>query len=176
MNIIMIKLKYPGDFMDTDNERTWMINKLNRYKSSMKSRENDLLEQLSKYYKKDESEINGQYKVDGGFKDLEYDIYNNPYETYLVAQIKIVRALPLILNKHITCLKEGNDVDHVIESLEYEIYKIKKVVYSNIKEWEILLNHLSDYRRLEIEKNPKGPGDLIIKELFWIKEFEEGLK
>lgn len=162
--------------MPDDNERNWTIKKLNRYRSSMKSRENELLGKLSRYYHQDKSEIEGLYKVDGGFKDVEYDIYNNPYETYLVAQIKIVKALPSILDKHVDCLKEGRDLDLVLESLEYEIYKVKKGVYVNIKEWEILINHLSDYRLSEIEKNPKGPGDIIIKELCWIKKYEESLK
>jgi MerR family transcriptional regulator, copper efflux regulator len=111
----------------------------------------------------------------GEFKDIELDIYHNPLETYLIAQIRISNFLPIILDRHINYIKEGNDLNMVLESLEWEIYQLKKKVYVNIKEWDHLLNYLSDYRILEIENNPKGPGDLIIKDLIWIREYESKL-
>jgi MerR family transcriptional regulator, copper efflux regulator len=154
-----------------DNEKIWIIDKFKRYKSSLEIKEADLLEELSKY----QHSVNDDnlYEFKGEFKDLEYDIYNNPYETYLIAQIKMVKALPSLLDDHINCIEQGKDLDMVLDSLEFEIYKIKKDVYSNIKEWENLINHLSDARLVEIENNPKGPGDLIVKELCWIRNYEE---
>ncbi|MCE5215119.1 MAG: hypothetical protein LLF83_10430 [Methanobacterium sp.] len=157
-----------------DNERSLIIKKLKRYKSSVESKENSLMEELSLL----ESKVSirykdGLYEVEGEFKDLELDIYNNPYETYLLAQIKIVKVLPSLIDRHIICLKKGHDLDVVLESLEFEIYKIKKEAYVNIKEWEDLLKHLSDSLLMEIENNPKGPGDFIIKELCWIRDYEE---
>jgi bacterioferritin len=111
----------------------------------------------------------------GEFKDIELDIYHNPLETYLIAQIRISNLLPTVLDRYIHCIKEESDLDTVLESLEWEIYQLKKKVYINIKEWDNLLNHLSDHRILEIENNPKGPGDLIIKDLIWIREYENKL-
>jgi MerR family transcriptional regulator, copper efflux regulator len=67
-------------------------------------------------------------------------------------------------------------LDRVIESLEYEIYKVKKDVYMDMKEWEALLKYISEDRLFEIKENPKGPGDLLIKELAWIKEYEERIE
>lgn len=157
-----------------DNERRWMIKKLERYKTSLENRKTNLLEELSRYQQGGLiQDNNGIYEVEGEFKDLECDIYNNPYETYLVAQIKIIKALPPLLDDHMVCLEKGNHLDMVLDSLEFEIYKIKKDVYVNVKEWEDLIKHLSDSRLVEIENNPKGPGDLIIKELRWIRDYEE---
>jgi bacterioferritin len=42
-------------------------------------------------------------------------------------------------------------------------------------EWEALLDHITDERITEITCNPKGYGDLILKELIWIRKFEEKL-
>jgi len=150
-----------------DDERPWMIEKLKRYKTSLLDRETSLKEELSRYL--DTSDLD--YDSDE-FKNIEYDIYNNPSETYLLAQIKIINALPPILDKHIDCIQKGNDLDKVLDSLEFEIYKVKKRVYVNIGEWEALINHLSDHRLFEIQNNPKGHGDQIIKELCWIRDFE----
>lgn len=161
----------------TDNERNSLIEKLERYKSSLESREDDLLEELSNY-KKNESiqENHGLYEVEDETVDIKYDIYNKPYETYLLAQIKIVKELPSILEDHLVCLKSGKDLDLVLESLYFTIYKIKKEVYNSIEDWDTLLKHLSDERLSEIQDNPKGPGDLIIKELCWIRDYERSLK
>jgi bacterioferritin len=151
----------------SDDERTWMIEKLKRHKSSLEESETSLKEELSRY--QDTSDQNSDF---GEFKDLEYDIFNNPSETYLLAQIKIIKALPPILDEHIDCIEEVSDLDMVLDSLEFEIYKVKKRVYVNIREWEALLNHLSDHRMFKIQNNPKGPGDQILKELCWIRDYE----
>ena len=70
-------------------------------------------------------------------------------------------------------LNVGDDIDIVLEDFELEVYRIKKDVYCNLKEWDTLLDHV-DYERIsEITSNPKGYGDKILKELFWIRKFEE---
>ncbi len=157
-----------------DNERSLIITRLKRYKASVESKENRLMEELSILEQKENfRNKDGLYEVEGEFKDIKSDIYNNPYETYLLAQVKIVKVLPSIIEKHLGCLENEHDLDMVLESLEFEIYKIKKEVYVNIKEWEDLIKHLSDSLLMEIENNPKGPGDFIIKELCWIRDYEE---
>lgn len=156
----------------TDEEKTWMITELEKYKSSLENREIYLQKELSKYQKKSSISDKDRIIDDSG----EYDICNDPYETYLLAQIKMLKVLPALLEAHIICIENGDDLDQVLVSLEFEIYKVKKKIYVNIPEWEDLLNHLSDQRLLEIGKNPKGPGDLIIKELCWIKNYEDKWK
>jgi MerR family transcriptional regulator, copper efflux regulator len=149
-----------------DDEKAWIISKLGRYKDSLLEREEFLIEELSRYQSASDAEL-------GEFKDIEFDIYQNPQETYLITQIKISGLIPPVLERHILCIKEDVDLDFVLYSLELEIYKIKKEVYVNIMEWENLLDHLSDYRLLEIENNPKGPGDILIKDLLWVREYEK---
>ena len=151
----------------SEDERNWIIEKLMRYKASLHEREIALKKELSEY-----QEISDPDRDVGEFKDIEYDICNNPSETYLLTQIKIVKALPPILDEHMVSFKKGSDLDLVLDSLEFEIYKVKKESYVNIREWEILITHLSDHRIFEIQNNPKGPGDQIIKELCWIRDYE----
>lgn len=149
-----------------DDERAWMITKLSRYKDSLVEREKYLIEELSRY-----QDAGSDFEL-REFKDIEIDIYQNPQETYLLTQIKVSSLIPPVLERHIDCLRDEIELDLVLYSLELEIYKIKRNVYANIREWENLLDHLSDFRLDEIENNPKGPGDLLIKELLWIREYE----
>jgi bacterioferritin len=154
-----------------DDERIWMKEELKRYKSSLLDREASLKEELTIY--QDKTDLNSDL---GELKGIEHDIYNNPSETYLLAQIKIVKALPPILDEHMGCIERGSELDIVLDSLEFEIYKVKKKVYVNIREWEAILNHLSDHRLFEIQNNPKGHGDLIIRELCWIRDYENKIR
>lgn len=39
-------------------------------------------------------------------------------------------------------------------------------------DWEQLLDYLLEDRVEEIENNPKGHGDLLLKELIWIRNYE----
>lgn len=155
-----------GKKKTADKESAWIITKLERYKDSLLEKEESLKEELSLQQKSGPDTDLGEYQ------DIELEVYQNPQETYLITQIRISNLLPPVLDQHIHCIKGGSDLDQVVESLEWEIYLIKKKVYANIKEWENLLNYLSDYRILEIENNPKGPGDLLIKDLIWMKEYE----
>jgi MerR family transcriptional regulator, copper efflux regulator len=81
--------------------------------------------------------------------------------------------MPSIVNEHIFMLNVGDDIDIVLEEFELEVYSVKKNVYSNLKEWDALLDHINDERISEITNNPKGYGDKIMKELLWIRKFEE---
>ena len=156
------------------NERAHIIKKLSKYRSHLKGNREDLLLKLTKYYEKDDSEKEqGIYAVKTDLKDIKNINYSNPYETYLAAQIKISEKLPPILNEHISMLEAGNDIDKTLESFEFEVYKVKKDIYSDMNEWKSIIDHIPDYRLFEIELNPKGPGDLLINELLWIKEYEK---
>ncbi|MDI6644894.1 MAG: hypothetical protein QME14_07525 [Methanobacteriaceae archaeon] len=158
-------------------ERIQIINKLNKYKSNLESNRKKFLIKLGKYYEKDRSDKEkGIYKVKDELKDIKNLNYSNPYEAYLVSQIKIGEKLPNLLEKHITLLEDGDDIDHTLESFEFEVYKVKKAIYRDMEEWEALIDHIPDYRLFEIEVNPKGPGDLLINELLWIKEYEKRLR
>jgi MerR family transcriptional regulator, copper efflux regulator len=98
--------------------------------------------------------------------------YDNPYEAYLTAQIQLGNALIPILDQQIALLKDGEDIDLVLESLEHSIYRVKKQTYTDVEDWEMLLDHLPEDRLEEIEKNPKGYGDLLLKELNWLRNYE----
>ena len=130
------------------------------------------MEELNKYY----NQINKSSSDDlDGFKDVEHVSYEDPYEVYLITQLKIVESLPLVIEEHIHKLNVGEDIDIVLELFELDVFHIKKDIYSNLVEWEMLLDHITDERISEINCNPKGHGDLIIKEIIWIKKYEEKL-
>ncbi|MDO5835895.1 MAG: hypothetical protein Q4P17_05240 [Methanobacterium sp.] len=103
---------------------------------------------------------------------MNYIGYHNPYEAYLNAKIQFDEAMIPNLNHHISFLEDGEDVDLVLESLEHTIYQVKKQAYTNVEDWEKLLDHLPEDRIEEIENNPKGYGDLLLKELIWIRNYE----
>ena len=147
-----------------DEDRADMKIQLEKYKNSLEDRKISLLEELTRYQEKSSSD------------DSYNDIYNDPNETYLLIQIKIIKALLPLLEAHINCIERDNDLDEVVSSLEFEIYKVKKKTYAEIPEWEELLDHLPTQRLQEIGDNPRGPGDLIIKELSWIKNYEDRLR
>ena len=64
-------------------------------------------------------------------------------------------------------------LDLVLESFEHSVYQVKKQTFSDVDDWEQLLDHLSEDRLEEIKNNPRGHGDLLIKELIWIRNYEE---
>lgn len=133
-----------------------------------------LIEQIFKYYHQEEGEGNPWEMEDSadGPKKVEYINYDNPYEAYISAQIHLDQAMVPILEHHIAFLEEGEDVDLVLESMEHSIYQVKKQTYTDVPEWEQLLHHLPADLLEEIENNPKGPGDLLLKELIWIQNYE----
>lgn len=135
----------------------------------------NLVEELFQYYNREESDevIPGlENSGRGSPKKVDYIRYDNPYEAYVNAQIQLDEALIPILNQHISFLEEGEDVDLVLESLEHSIYRVKKQVYTDVDDWEKLLDYLPEDRVEEIENNPKGHGDLLLKELIWIRNYE----
>jgi bacterioferritin len=70
-------------------------------------------------------------------------------------------------------LNVDEDIDSVLELFELKVYDIKKDIYSNLGEWELVLDHIDDERISKISSNPKGHGDLLLKELLWIRKCEE---
>ncbi|MGC9516764.1 MAG: hypothetical protein ACP5C3_03595 [Methanomicrobiales archaeon] len=161
-----------------NDERIQIITKLSKYKSHLQNKEDELLRKLLKYYNRDDSilEKHGVYHVKKDLKNVKNVNYSNPLEAYLISQIKICEKVPPILSKYISLLENGNDIDHTLESFELEVYKIKKEIYAGMDEWKAVIDHIPDYRLFEIEINPKGPGDHLINELLWLKDYEERFK
>jgi len=158
-----------------NHERVQIIKKMLTYKISLENSQEDLVEELLNYYNKDSESIESIDDAKNGLKDLKYVSYENPHKAYLITQIKIVDTLPPVIEEHIRMLNVGDDIDLVLESFELEVYHIKKNIYSNLTEWEVLIDHIAAERISEITCNPKGHGDLILKELLWIKKCEEKL-
>jgi len=145
------------------------------YKKHLENSYDGFVDELINYYKKNNSLYNIK-AVDGPkrrLKDLKDISYENPYEAYLIIQIKLIESLPPVIDEHMRMLNIGDDIDSVLESFEFNVYLIKKSIYSNLVEWQVLLEHIDDERISEITCNPKGFGDLILKELLWIRKFEE---
>jgi bacterioferritin len=107
-----------------------------------------------------------------GPKEVDYIRYDNPYEAYLNAQIRVDDALIPLLDEHIAFLEDDEDIDLVLESFEHNVYRVKKQIYTDVEDWEQLIDHLPEDRLEEIKNNPKGQGDLLIKELIWIRNYE----
>lgn len=108
-----------------------------------------------------------------GPKRVDFIGFDNPYEAYLTAQIQECNALLPVLDQHISFLEDGEDIDLVLESLEHSIYRVKKQTYTNVEEWEKLLDFLPEEKIKEIEHNPLGHGDFLLKELIWIRKYED---
>jgi MerR family transcriptional regulator, copper efflux regulator len=144
---------------------------LSKYKLSLEDEVPELMDELSGYYypKKGENTAKSQNGL-CGVNNIRYD---NPYEAYLTAQIQVSNALIPILDQHISLLKDDEDLDLVLESLELSIYRVKKQAYADVEDWEMLLYHLPEERLDIIEENPKGYGDLLLKELNWIRKYED---
>jgi len=165
---------------ENQDERTWIINKLTQYKLSLEEKRPQLTEELYNYYHQEKDSADdfipgiNDISTNKGPKKVDYIRYDNPYEAYLTAQIQVSEALLPILEQHIAFLEDDNeDLDLVLESFEHSVYQVKKQAYTDVEDWEQLLNHLSEDRLKEIENNPKGHGDLLIKELIWIRSYEE---
>ena len=159
--------------ISVDQERVKIIEKMLAYKISLESSYEDLVSQLINYYNKDSNSIESMNITKKELRDLKYVSYKNPFEAYLLTQIKMVETLPQIIEEHIRMLNVGDDIDLVLESFELEVYHIKKNVYSELTEWEVLIDHITDERKSDITCNPKGHGDLILKDLLWIRKCEE---
>jgi MerR family copper efflux transcriptional regulator len=161
--------------MEENYERVRIIEKLLTYKIYLENSQEDLIDELVEYYTNKESPIEDIDGSDSGLKDVKDVSYENPYVAYMTTQIKLVEMLPPVIEEHIGMLNVGDDIDLVLESFELEVYSLKKDIYCDLREWEVLLNHVSDERIQEIKCNPRGHGDLILKELLWIKKFEDKL-
>jgi MerR family transcriptional regulator, copper efflux regulator len=109
--------------MDNHDERADIIKNLYRYKFSLEEERPELLDELSAYHPKEGENTNHSHR---GMRVVENVRYENPYEAYLTAQIQQGDALIPILDQHITLIKDGTDLDLVLESLEHNIYRVKK--------------------------------------------------
>jgi len=159
--------------MESEKERTHVLKKFRKYRKSLKASEAELLEKLQNFHKDKNSNLTSLKKLENDLKPLNPD---DAGEVYIISQLNVSRAIPEVLDQHINLLEEGEDLDRVLVSFEYNVYRVKKDVYSDMGDWELLLKVLPDDRRFQIQKDPKGPGDLILKELIWIKDYEKGLK
>ena len=143
------------------------------YRIHLENSFDDTIDEIVNYY------INNNQKLDAdkviedpinGLKNLNDVSYENSYEAYLITQIKLCILLPNVIEEHIRMLNVDEDIDSVLELFELRVYDIKKDIYSNLGEWELILDHIDDERISKICSNPKGHGDLLLKELFWIKK------
>jgi MerR family copper efflux transcriptional regulator len=146
------------------------------YKIYLENSYDNLVDEIISYYHTNNRTIEeNKLIVDpmNGLKDLKDVNYENPYEAYLITQIKLSESLPSVIEEYIRMLNVGDNIDVVLESFELEVYNIKKNIYSNLSEWELLLDHIDDERIIEINSNPKGHGDFLIKDLLWLRKCEE---
>ena len=145
------------------------------YKIYLENSFDDLIDELVNYYHNNNQKSDADRVVEdpiNGLKDLNEVSYENSYEAYLITQIKLTILLPSVIEEHVKMLNVDEDIDSVLELFELKVYKIKKDIYSNLGEWELVLDHIDDERISKISTEPKGYGDLLLKELLWIRKCE----
>ena len=160
--------------INESQERVQIIEKMLKYKKYLENSHENFIDELVNYY--NNNSIDGNKMTEDPkklLKDFKDVSYKNPYEAYLITQIKLVESLPSVIDEYIRMLNVGDDIDTILESFESDVYHIKKNIYSNLGEWEVLIDHIDDERISEITCNPKGYGDLLLKELLWIRKCEE---
>ena len=166
-----------GVFNTNENqERVQIIEKMLTYKINLENSFDDLIVELVNYYHNTDQTIYADNVLAdpiNGLKDLNDVNYENSYEAYLITQIKLAILLPSAIEGHVRMLNMGDNIDSVLELFELKAYDIKKNIYSNLGEWELVLDHIDDERISEITCNPKGHGDLLLKELLWIRKCEK---
>jgi MerR family transcriptional regulator, copper efflux regulator len=146
------------------------------YKIHLENSLDDLVDELVNYYRNNNQKSDADKVVEdpiNGLKDLNDVSYENSYEAYLITQIKLTILLPSVIEEHIKMLNVDEGIDSVLELFELKVYDIKKDIYSNLGEWELVLDHIDDERISKISTEPKGHGDLLLKELLWIRKCEE---
>jgi MerR family transcriptional regulator, copper efflux regulator len=146
------------------------------YKIYLENSFGDLIDELVNYYRNIDQKSDADRVVEdpiNGLKDLNDVSYENSYEAYLITQIKLSILLPSVIEEHVKMLNVDEDIDSVLELFELKVYDIKKDIYSNLGEWELVLDHIDDERISKISTEPKGHGDLLLKELLWIRKCEE---
>lgn len=146
------------------------------YKIHLENSFDDLINEIVNYYNNNNQKLDADKVVEdpiNGLKNLNSVSYENSYEAYLITQIKITILLPSVIEEHVRMLNVDEDIDFVLEHFELKVYDIKKDIYTNLGEWELVLDHIDDERISKISDNPKGHGDLLLKELLWIRKCEE---
>ena len=167
MEVIIIK---------ENQERVQIIEKLLTYKIHLENSFDNLIDEIVNYYRNNNQNLDADRVVEDpvyGLKDLNNVSFENSYEAYLITQIKLTILLPSVIDVHVRKFNVGDDIDSVLELFELKVYDIKKDIYSNLGEWELVLDHIDDERISKITSNPKGHGDLLLKELLWIRKCEE---
>jgi MerR family transcriptional regulator, copper efflux regulator len=162
--------------INENQERVQIIEKMLTYKIHLENSFNDLIDELVNYYRNNNQKLDADRVVEdpiNGLKDLNNVSFENSYEAYLITQIKLTILLPSIIEEHVKMLNVDEDIDFVLELFEIKVYEIKKDIYSNLGEWELVLDHIDDERISKISSEPKGHGDLLLKELLWIRKCEE---
>ena len=157
-------------------ERVQIIEKMLTYKIHLENSFDDLINEIVNYYLNNDQKLDAERVIEdpiNGLKDLNDVSYENSYEAYLITQIKLTILLPSVVEEHVRMLNVDEDIDSVLELFELKVYDIKKDIYSNLGEWELVLDHINDERISKICNNPKGYGDLLLKELLWIRKCEE---
>ncbi len=162
--------------INESQERVQIIEKMLKYKKYLEDSQENFIDELVNYYKNSSDGNKAIEDPKRGLKDLKDVSYKNPYEAYLITQIKLVESLPSIIDEHIRMLNVGDDIDKILESFESDVYHVKRDIYSNLREWEVLIDHIDDERISEITCNPKGYGDLLLKELIWLRKCKEKQK
>ena len=146
------------------------------YKIYLENSFDHLIDELVNYYNSNNQKLDATKVVEdtvNGLKDLKDISFENSYEAYLITQIKISLSLPTVIEEHVKRLNVDDDIDMVLEQFELKVYDIKKIIYCDLDEWKMLLDHIDDERISKISSNPKGHSDLLLKELLWIRKCEE---
>ena len=162
--------------INENQERVQIIEKMLTYKIHLENSFDCTINEIVNYYLNNNQKLDADKVIEdliNGLKNLNDVSYENSYEAYLITQIKITILLPSVVEEHIRMLNVDEDIDSVLELFELKVYDIKKDIYSNLGEWELILDHIDDERISKICNNPKGHGDLLLKELFWIRKCEE---
>jgi MerR family transcriptional regulator, copper efflux regulator len=162
--------------MEDEEERIQVLKKFKVYRKSLKYSEAELLEKLHNFQK----DINSGEKSFNEFEEDKNHLKSlspdDAGELYIISRIKIAKAIPQVLDRHIIMLEEDEDLDRIMVSFEYQIYRVKKDIYGNMDDWEALLNFIPEDKRFQIQKDPKGPVDFILKDLIWLMEYERVLE
>ena len=162
--------------MEDEKERIQVLKKFKVYRKSLKYSEAELLEKLQNFQKDINTGEKSFNEIEENKNHLQPLNPDNAGEIYIISRIKIARAIPQVLDRHITMLEEDEDLDRILVSFEYQVYRVKKDIYGNMGDWEVLLNFIPEDKRFQIQKDPKGPVDFILKDLIWLREYEQVLE
>ena len=114
-----------------------------KYKKYLENSPENFIDELINYY--NNNSLDGNKTTNDpkrGLKDLKDVSYKNPYEAYLITQIKLVESLPSVIDEHIIMLNIGDDIDTILESFKSNVYHIKRISTVTSENGKYLLNIL----------------------------------